>query len=245
MTNSSVLILGAKSDIGRAIAYKFAKEGFTVRLAGRNRSELSRLKKDIEIRHQVAVSAHEFDVVNTKAHLSFVKRLPELPEVVVCVIGLLGDQQDSETNYASADLIFDSNFVGPSHILSVFANQFETRGSGSLIGISSVAGDRGRASNYVYGSAKAGFSAFLSGLRNRMASKGVQVTTVLPGFVYTKMTADMDLPGALTATPEEVGDGVFKAWQAKRDVIYVRAIWRWIMLIIKLIPETIFKRLSL
>lgn len=245
MTDNSILILGAKSDIGRAIANRFAAEGFAVQLAGRHRKDLTRLKKDIEIRYGVTVTAHEFDALNLKTHAGFVKRLPQLPEIAVCVVGLLGDQQESENNYASAGLIFDSNLIGPSSILSVLANQFEARGSGSLIGISSVAGDRGRASNYVYGSAKAGFTAFLSGLRNRLARTGVHVASVLPGFVYTKMTADMELPALLTAKPEEVGEAVLHAYKNKRDIIYVRAIWRWIMLIIKCLPEAIFKRLSL
>ena len=114
-----------------------------------------------------------------------------------------------------------------------------------LVGISSVAGDRGRASNYIYGSAKAGFSAFLSGLRNRLAASGVHVVTVKPGYVRTRMTAGMDLPAPLTAKPAEVADAVVQAVRRRHDVVYVRSIWRWIMLAVRAIPERAFKRLDL
>ena len=112
------------------------------------------------------------------------------------------------------------------------------------MGVSSVAGDRGRASNYVYGSAKAGFTAFLSGLRNRTARKGVHVVTVKPGYVRTKMTEGMALPKALTVNPEIVGEAIYKAVEKRRDVIYVGSIWRLVMMIFRTIPESLFKKLS-
>jgi decaprenylphospho-beta-D-erythro-pentofuranosid-2-ulose 2-reductase len=138
-----------------------------------------------------------------------------------------------------------ANFEGPASILAHLANAMEARGSGTLVGISSVAGERGRASNYVYGSAKAGFTAFLSGLRNRLAKKGVHVVTVLPGFVATAMTEGMDLPARLTAQPEEVGAAVVEAVQKGANVIYVRPIWRIVMAVIRNIPEPIFKKTSI
>jgi short-subunit dehydrogenase len=127
----------------------------------------------------------------------------------------------------------------------LLANGFEARGSGTLIGISSVAGDRGRATNYAYGAAKAGFTAWLSGLRNRLAKRGVHVMTVLPGFVETRMTAGMDLPAKLTAKPAEVADAIYRGTQSGRNVIYVKPVWALIMAIIRNIPERVFKRLKL
>jgi hypothetical protein len=121
----------------------------------------------------------------------------------------------------------------------------ERRGSGTIVGVSSVAGDRGRATNYVYGSAKAGFTAFLSGLRNRLAAAGVHVVTVKPGFVATRMTEGMKLPPALTAAPDEVARAVLTAVRQRRDTIYVRRIWWPMMVVIRLIPERIFKRMKL
>ena len=136
-----------------------------------------------------------------------------------------------------------TNYEGPALLLGGFAEAFVKRNSGTIIGVSSVAGDRGRASNYIYGSAKAGFTAFLSGLRNRLARTKVHVVTVKPGFVDTRMTAGMKLPRALTAKPEEVAATIFRANQKKANVVYVRRIWLVIMSIIISLPEWIFKRM--
>jgi hypothetical protein len=139
-----------------------------------------------------------------------------------------------------------TNFEGPALLLGLLAERFAARGSGTIVGVSSVAGDRGRASNYLYGAAKAGFTAFLSGLRNRLAPVGIRVVTIKPGFVRTQMTAGMKLPPLLTAEPDEVGRAIFKAAEkGGGDVVYVRPIWRIVMLVIGLIPERVFKRLRL
>ena len=138
-----------------------------------------------------------------------------------------------------------TNYIGPALLMGALAGRFEERGSGVLVGVSSVAGDRGRATNYVYGSAKAGFTAFLSGLRNRLARTGVHVITVKPGFVRTRMTEGMDLPARLTATPDEVAAAVVEAIRRRRDVVYVRRVWRLIMLIVRALPEPLFKRLRI
>jgi short-subunit dehydrogenase len=130
-------------------------------------------------------------------------------------------------------------------MLNEAALRMERRGNGCIIAISSVAGERGRASNYVYGSAKAGLTAFLSGLRNRLARKGVSVMTVKPGFIATKMTDGMNLPPWLTAQPDEVAAAIYRAHRSGRDILYVRPIWRPIMAVIRYIPEVLFKRLSI
>ena len=242
MRQGTVLILGAKSDIARATAYSFARSGFDIQLAAREAYTLSDDRADLELRYQIAVSLHDFDVLETEKHDDFINTLPELPTVAICAIGLMGDQQNSEQNIASAKLVMRTNYEGPASILSVLANRFELRGSGCIVGISSVAGERGRATNYVYGSAKAGFTAFLSGLRNRMAKKGVHVVTILPGFVATKMTRTLNLPSPLTASPDEIGNAIFHAVQSRKNLIYHRRLWFFIMLIIRNIPEFIFKK---
>jgi hypothetical protein len=157
----------------------------------------------------------------------------------------LGDAEKARGNTAESALILLTNYNGAVSILDVIANRYEAQGEGCIIGVSSVAGDRGRQSNYHYGSAKAGFSAYLSGLRNRLAGKGVHVMTVKPGFVNTSMTEDQDTPAPVTAEPEEVADAVYKAFVKKKDVLYTRWMWRYIMFIIRTIPETIFKKLKL
>lgn len=241
MTKPPVLILGARSDIGKAVAHKFASLGHPVQLAARHVDSLDADKIDIELRHNVTVTLHEFDALAIDTHEAFVEALPQLPRVAVCAVGLMGQQAENERDIKAAARVMRSNYEGPAGILAVLAYRFEDRGSGTIVGISSVAGDRGRATNYVYGSAKAGFTAFLSGLRNRLAKRGVHVVTVLPGFVATQMTEGMDLPARLTAQPSEVADAIARAVERKKDVIYVRPIWRLIMLIIRNIPEWIFK----
>lgn len=245
MKTAPVLIVGAGSDIGRAIAHRFAKEGHPLQLTAREPDTLLADKNDLILRYGVPVTVHRLDVLETGMHGQFVEHLPELPAIAVCVVGLLGRQKDDELDLDSAVVVMRSNYEGPASILGALANAFALRGSGTLIGISSVAGERGRASNYIYGSAKAGFTAYLSGMRNRLSDRGVRVITVLPGFVATKMTDDLHLPPHLTADPSEVADAIFGAVKRGRDVIYVRKIWRLIMTIIRLIPEAIFKRLKL
>jgi hypothetical protein len=245
VTGGPVLVLGARSDIGRAVAHGFAARGHPVQLAARDAGSLADDRADIALRHGVAVSLQEFDALDIGTHDAFVEALPELPQVAVCAVGLLGRQDENERDPAAAVRVMRSNFEGPASILAVLANRFEARGSGTLVGISSVAGERGRATNYVYGSAKAGFTAFLSGLRNRLAGRGVHVVTVLPGFVATRMTEGMDLPARLTAQPDEVAGAILRAVECRRDVIYVRPIWRLVMAVIRNIPERVFKRLKI
>ena len=245
MTKPPVLILGARSDIGKAVAHKFAALGHPVQLAARNVVTLEADKTDLELRHNVPVTLHEFDALALENHEAFIAGLPELPRVAVCAVGLMGQHEENEGDINAASIVLRSNFEGPANILAVLGNHFEARGSGALVGISSVAGERGRATNYIYGSAKAGFTAFLSGLRNRLAKHGVHVVTVLPGFVATQMTEGMNLPARLTAEPSEVAEAIACAVERKKDVIYVRPIWRLIMAIIRNIPEGIFKRMKI
>lgn len=245
MSKGNVLILGARSDMAMAIAHRFAKEGYDIQLSARNADRLAADISDIELRYQVAVTQHEFDALNTASHGAFVEHLPVLPDIAVCAVGYMGEQGENERDTQAASLVMRSNYEGPASILAVLANRFEQRGSGCIVGISSVAGERGRATNYVYGSAKAGFTAFLSGLRNRLAKKGVHVVTVLPGFVATKMTAGMDLPAKLTAQPEQVAEAVLGAVLKQRNVVYVKPVWQLIMMIIRNIPEQVFKGMKI
>jgi len=245
MSKGTALILGARSVMAMAIAHRFAKDGYDIQLAARNADSLAADKSDIELRFQVTVTQHDFDALNIASHEVFLGQLPSLPDIAVCAVGYMGYQTENERDMQATSMVMRSNFEGPASILAVLANRFEDRGSGCLVGISSVAGERGRATNYVYGSAKAGFTAFLSGLRNRLTKKGVHVVTVLPGFVATKMTDAMDLPAKLTGQPREVADAVLQAIQKKHNVIYVKPIWQLIMMIIRNIPERIFKEMKI
>ncbi len=238
----TALILGATSDIGRAIAQRLAEEGYALQLAARDPNQLAREVRDIELRYQVPVSPQTFDALAPRTHAALLDGVGVLPDVAVCVVGLLGDQGESERDLDAAERVMATNYLGPARLMGDLANCFEARGSGTLVGISSVAGDRGRATNYVYGSAKAGFTAFLSGLRNRLARSGVHVLTVKPGFVRTRMTENLSLPSRLTATPDQVARAIYRAIVYHQNVIYVKPMWRLIMLTIRLLPEFFFKK---
>lgn len=242
---STVLILGATSDLASAIAKKFASEGHTIQLAARNSDRLLRLQSDLSIRFGVTSTIHEFDADRPTEHPAFFNALPSKPDITICVFGLLGDQQLAQSDWSACESIIQANYTGAVSILNIAAEYYSSGKKGMIIGISSVAGERGRQSNYIYGSAKAGFTAYLSGLRNRLYHDGVHVLTVKPGFIYTKMTENMPLPGLLTATPEAVAASVYKAAMAKKNVIYTKWFWRWIMFLIKCIPEFQFKKMKL
>lgn len=245
MTQGPVLILGARSDIARALAHDFAQSGVPLYLAGRNLKEIEKDAADLCLRYDTPATAYFFDALDIENHAAFIDALPDLPEDVICVVGQLGDQEENQHNLGAAVQVMRNNFEGPASILGLFANRFEARGYGTIVGFSSVAGDRGRASNYIYGASKAGMTAFLSGLRNRLSKTGVHVVTVLPGFVDTAMTAGMDLPKRLTASPDTVARAVRRAMIKKQNILYVKPIWRWIMWIIRHLPETLFKRTRL
>lgn len=241
----SVLVVGAGSDIGRAVAAEFARHGHDLVLTARDEAGLAKDAEDLRLRHRVVVAVRRLDVLEAESLQGFVDSLEPLPEIAVCLVGLLGEQEQSARDLAAADLVMRSTYNGPAAVLAALANRFAARGSGVLVGVSSVAGDRGRAANYVYGSAKAGLSAFLSGLRNRLARTGVHVLTVKPGFVDTRMTRGMTLPSALTAQPEEVATALYAACRSRRDILYVRPVWRLIMAVIRAVPERLFKRMSI
>ncbi len=243
--SGNVLILGGTSDIAVALAGKYAAGNFSLTLAGRDEQRLSVIARDLEIRYQVPVNFVFFDALDFKNHELFYNGLPARPDIVICVFGLLGDQIVAQNDWGQCAAIIDSNYTGAVSILNVVANDFERRKDGVIIGISSVAGDRGRQSNYIYGSAKAGFTAYLSGLRNRLCKSDVHVLTVKPGFMKTRMIEGLKTPAPLTALPDTVATQIFKAGRKKKNIVYVLPIWWLIMLIIRMIPESIFKKLKL
>ena len=216
-------------------------------LAARSPDALVEDIADLKLRYGAVARAVGFDVLNTAQHGAFLDSLGELPDTIVCVVGLMGNQAESERDVAAADLVMRTNYTGPSLLFAEAANRMVARGFGQLIGVSSVAGERGRARNYVYGSAKAGFTAYLSGLRQRLAQAGskVRVITVLPGFVRTSALADIETPGFLTAEPEEVAAAIRTAEAKGRERIYVRPVWRLVMAVIRSLPEPLFKKVRL
>ncbi|MEI6047768.1 MAG: SDR family oxidoreductase [Bacteroidota bacterium] len=243
--NSSILIIGAKSDIAKALARKYARNGYNLCLAARNSEELKDFASDISIRHGIKATCAELDILDYASHQSFYERLEEKPMGVISTVGYLGEQDKAQSDFTETQKILNTNYTGIVSLFNIIAADFQKRKSGIIIGISSVAGDRGRKGNYIYGSSKAALSTYLSGLRNRLNDFNVKVMTVKPGFVYTRMTAGMMLPAKLTAQPEEVAEAIFKAHQKGKNVLYTKWIWRYIMMAIRCIPEWKFKSMNI
>ncbi|MDY0124159.1 SDR family oxidoreductase [Sulfurimonas sp.] len=242
---SYVLIIGAKSDIAKEVARVYAKNGYNIYLAARESDSLEDLKQDIETRNDVNVKLKEFDITSYDTHEDFYASLEEKPLGVIVVSGYMPEQKSAQKSWDETLRAINVNYTGAVSILNIVANDFEKERRGFIVGVSSVAGDRGRKANYIYGSSKAAFSAYLSGLRNRLYENGVQVLTVKPGFVATKMTENLDLPENLTAEACDVAEDIFNAQQKGRNTLYTKPIWFFIMLIIKHIPEFIFKKMSI
>ena len=243
-TLQNILVLGAKSDIAAATARLYAEQSCALTLAARETDSLEKIKEDLLIRGAVKVDLLEVNLESVKSIKTFLKNLDPLPDLVLCAVGYLGEQSRTEKDFKEMERVIKANLTGPAMIFETLAQSMMERGYGVLVGISSVAGDRGRASNYWYGSAKSGFTEFLSGLRQRMQSSGVKVLSVKPGFVRTAMTANLNLPPALTSTPEKTASDILRAVSKNQPVLYTPFFWFWIMLIIRALPEKIFLKLK-
>ncbi|HJM04833.1 MAG TPA: SDR family oxidoreductase [SAR324 cluster bacterium] len=243
-TIQNILVIGAKSDIAIAVAREYAEQSCSLQLAARETDSLKEFREDLRIRGASKVEVFKLDLESVKSIKSFLNQLDPLPDLAVCAVGYLGEQSRSEKDFEEMEKVVKSNLTGPAMILESLAQAMMERKTGVIVGISSVAGDRGRASNYWYGCAKSGLTAFLSGLRQRIQNSGVRVLTVKPGFVRTAMTANLNLPPALTSTPEKTASDIVKAVSKNQPVLYTPFFWFWIMLIIRGLPEKIFLKLK-
>lgn len=242
MSLRPVLILGGGSEIGLAIAHRFAADGRDVQLALRRPEEAGADCADITLRHGVTVTSHPFDALDPDGIEAFLDALPVTPGIVVCAVGLLGDQARAEADPALARRIVETNMVGPVIALQAAARRLVALDEDTaLIGISSVAGDRGRAQNYWYGASKAGFGTALSGLRQKYGRSRLRVLTVKPGFVVTRMTEGMELPTGLTATPRQIAALTHRAW-ARRRATATPPLWRLVMGAVRAMPDALFRR---
>ncbi len=243
---SRYLVLGATSAIARALAGEWAeREGADLLFAGRDETELQRLASDAGIRYGRPVRALAFDALDYGTHEAFWQSALADGDLdgVILAVGTSGEQEDTERDTEECRRVLEVNLVACASILHTIAPYFARRGTGTLVVISSVAGDRGRRSNYVYGASKAGLTVFLEGLRARLRPRGVRVVTVKPGFVDTRMTFSRGkLP--LLAQPEDVAHAVYDAVHRGKDVIYVPWFWGPIMLVIRALPAGIMARLN-
>jgi len=241
------LVLGASSAIARAFARVAAAEGGDVILAGRDRDDLDKSAADVALRSGRRAVVVDFDALDYGSHAALIERARAEAGGTLNIFlafGTMPSQPEIDAEPTLAFRTIESNYVGAVSVLQAAAPMLEAQKGGAVVVLGSVAGDRGRIKNYVYGSAKAGLSAYLQGLRARLFRSGVSVTTVKPGFVDTAMT--FGLPGMfLVASPEAVARACLAAARKGREEIYVPFFWWGIMTIIRNIPERIFKRLSI
>lgn len=242
-----ILIIGASSAIAEATARRWAARGAALFLVGRKAERLEQIAADLRVRGAASVACQAQDACARDAHETMLCAAEQAMgglDVALIAHGSLPDQKACEASVELTLQEIDTNALSVIALLTRLAMRFEAQGHGSLAVISSVAGDRGRQSNYVYGAAKGMLTLFLQGLRNRLAKKGVHVLTVKPGFVDTPMTASFK-KGALWASPDAIAQGIVSAIDKKRDVVYLPGFWWLIMTLIRHIPERIFKKLSL
>ncbi|MEM8632006.1 MAG: SDR family NAD(P)-dependent oxidoreductase [Pseudomonadota bacterium] len=240
------IILGATSSMARALARALSERGAGLLLAGRDMDDLKISAEDCRLRGARFAEAIKFDARDPRGFEAIYDRaVREDGELNVAVfVGSMPPQEAIDADPSLIDGTVTDSFIGPATFLQGFVPFMEERGGGTVVGVGSVAGDRGRIGNYVYGSAKAGFHTYLSGLRNRMTRAGGHVVTVKPGFVDTAMTWGID-GMFLVAPPQKVADDILRAVRKKRNIIYTPFFWRYIMLIIRSVPEFIFKKLSI
>ncbi|QWT18703.1 SDR family oxidoreductase [Bacillus sp. NP157] len=242
-----VLIIGATSAIAEATARIYAERGSRLHLVARTPARLDTVVEDLRIRGAADVGRDALDINDLGRHAAVLDSawaaLGDV-DVVLVAHGTLPDQKACETSVDTAMAEFATNATSTIALLTLLAQRMEGAGHGSIAVISSVAGDRGRASNYLYGSAKAAVSTFCSGLRQRLSRRGVDVVTIKPGFVDTPMTREFK-KGALWAKPDAVAAGIVKAIDKRKPVAYLPWFWFVIMTIIRSVPEFIFKRVSL
>lgn len=243
--NKTVLILGGDSDVAKSLIRNFISLDSKLIITTRKNNNISSIKSLLGKKNKSNCEVKFFDVLDYNAHEKFYNSLGTKPDIVICCIGILGNQKSSEKNFNESHKIINTNYTGIVSILNIIANDFEKKSSGIIVGISSVAGERGRSSNYIYGSSKAALSVYLSGLRNRLWSHNVSVISIKPGFINTKMTSNLDLPKILTASSEKVAVDIIKAIKNQSDIVYTLWVWRYIMFLIKSLPEYFFKRLRL
>jgi decaprenylphospho-beta-D-erythro-pentofuranosid-2-ulose 2-reductase len=245
MNDTPICVVGATSSVAQAAIRLWAQRGSALTLIARNASELERIAADARVRGSPAVTALLGEATDA-AFIGQCLSTMTTPRVALIAYGSLSDsaRADTEAAYLAEEL--HANFVSAALWAQGLAERMarDNAAGGTIAVISSVAGDRGRGSNHVYGAAKAGLTAFCSGLRARMAARRVHVVTVKPGFIDSPMTAHIAKKGALWATPEAIAAGIINAIDKQRDVVYLPGFWRFIMLIISHVPEGIFKRLK-
>ena len=242
-----IIVLGALSDIAEATCRLYAAEGAKLVLAGRDRKRLESVAADLRVRGCAQVEVASVDLAKVDPEKSLADWGAKLGgvDIILLAYGALGDQRDVERDLGAAATLIDVNFKSAALWCLAAANALEAQRQGALVVIGSVAGDRGRQSNYLYGATKAGLGILVQGIAHRLAPSGARAVLIKPGFVDTAMTAHIEKKGALWSSPEKVAALIRKAAASGRPIAYVPGYWRLIMTVIKSVPAQIFHRTKL
>lgn len=242
----NVLIIGASSGIGKETAYVFSRNGWDVICCARDETELHRLTGDLEIRYGGKIDAIPVDLADPSSIRRFVDGLYETHADIDCVVVTAGTLPINEDDYANdGELIRTTmtNYIGIALVINAISHRMAERKAGIIICLSSVAGDRGRGKNFIYGASKSALTTYLQGLRMRLYPEGVRVVTVVPGYVDTLMSYGKIKKG-LAVTPQYVASKIFNLLESSSDVTYIPPIWWFVMKVIRLVPEKIFKKIG-
>lgn len=243
---SSIVLFASTSGIAQAVAEEFLKRKESILLIARNQEQLELQARDLEVKYGVSVPTLQWDLKDSETHEEKAHQLFEQYAVkgLFMAAGWMPPQEECEQDPTKTIQTIHCNFAAVSAILNLFAEHFAQKGTGFISCISSVAGDRGRGSNYIYGASKAGLTAYLEGMRNRFHKQGILIQTVKPGPVKTAMTAHLK-DSALMAEPHDVACDIVRAIEARKDIVYTPFFWKYIMTAIKCVPDPLFKRMSL
>ena len=240
-----VLIIGAKSELGIELASLYAKNKYNLYLAGRSIDSIKNKADRIAKENNVQITLHELDITNLNSHQEFYDSLNIKPIGIIYAAGYTPKQSEALLNWKETSNTINVNYIGAISILNIAVLEFQKSQRGFIVGITSVAGLRGRGENYIYGSAKAGFMTYLNGLRNSLSKYNINVLTVIPGLIKSRKGSQYNLPEFLYVKPKILANSIFKSQQSNRSIIYSGLAWRVIMFIIKIIPDFIFKRMSI
>lgn len=243
----NIIVIGATSGIAQAVCRLLAERHCRLLLAARDADKLAAVEADLKVRGAEVVGTGLADLTDTASHAELIASAWQLlgsVDAAIIAYGVLGDQKEGERNWEAAAAILNVNFTSVASLVMHLANRFEKQGFGQIVAIGSVAGDRGRKTNYLYGAAKGAVETLLEGVRHRLAPQGIEVLLVKPGFVDTPMTAHLPR-SPLFASADKVARSIVSGMDKGKSTIYVPFFWRPIMLIIRLLPEPIFNRLSI
>jgi short-subunit dehydrogenase len=243
MESTEILVISATSDIGKEICRNLLSRNYRLSITGRNLEATKDLAEQLQREFDETIDYYLLDLTQFENHDKFMINIKRFPENVIFCAGYYQDQDKALRDFQESFTTVAVNYLGAISILNRFAVEFMKKNKGQITAISSVAGIRGRQMNYIYGSAKAGLTTYLSGLRNKLYKSKVTITTILLGPVYTKMSEGHSLIPVITLSPKDAAEKIINAMESKKDELYIHWIWRYIMLVIQLIPEFVFKRL--